>query len=446
MADFDIDDYMKKQAVPASGAAPKLGYGARALNALKMLGKGGLATVPFQLAAGDIASRANNPNFQPDTSASVVENAGGAATGIQRPSLGESRTALRTTGALGVDVAAQNARELARTAPPSAAPVADPSKQPHTAGPIGPNTAQAQIDAAADPRIAEKADRDRADTLLTTIDAQVGRGGYGAAGGYAGADAINERIRGFGADPAALANLNEVQRLNRTGITGTRQANGTIMFSNDPTAPKKTYTGADGQPTTNWEDTQEYQSAIRRNAADTAKVGAIEQRDKFEALETAYRGAKTVTGKRLAAERLNTEMTLAAQRDIAGGVRATAGAQLARQTQKDSVDTQMKLLELQASLGDKSAETKLKQLKIAGIESGKLDPSGSSPANAYQFEPTMEPNKFFRGDRRTGAGALITARPTTQVKYNPTTKKYYEVEGDRVIGEISQADYEKRNK
>lgn len=423
---------------PAPVAAPELTRGAKIMAFGKaapgFLGRavaGGAITAPLIEAGRDIYNRADlakDGQFNPTPpQVSFAETAGGAATGVIQP---------RRIAPLGVPA-------VGSTTPlPAVAGPTNSSDRGEVANALN-NPQQAT---AADFSAVQTADAARAGGTLRTVDSQVGRGGYGANGGYARVENINERVRGFGANPAALANLNEAQRLNRTGITGTRQADGSISFANDPNAQKKIYTGADGKPTTNWNDTEEYQSAIQRNAADKGALAAIEKQNQFSDLQDNVRKARTVTGKKVATDILNTAVQADVARENAQGVRATAGAQLQRQAMKDNTDTQLKLLELQATLGDKAAETKLKQYKAAGIETGKLDAAGNSLSPNYVFEPTLKPGEFFRGDKKSGTGALIQAKPATQIKMDPKTKKYYEVDGTRVVGESSKEEYERRNK
>lgn len=477
---LDINEYMKTQGGAATGVAnaAKPGYGARALAMLKDLPGAlwsGLRKTPQTLALTEMgagmAQQAGNT-----TTGAVPENRGeralkilsgadvtgyGAAVGKNIAginSLGDIPGAIvrstpfyvageRAASEIGKrmfpDIAGPATRQYqTRGAPTPAAPVPRPVIQRE-----GPDNYDLM------PKPTTQSDDARqADALLRTIDAQVGRGGYG--GGNAGMDASNERIRGFGANPQALANLNEVQRLNRTGITGTRLPNGTVEFTNDPNAPKRQYVGADGQPTTNWTDTQEYQSAMQRNASDQASLAVIERRNRFEDLARGVRSARTIPNKKIAADLYAAELQADTARGTAAQNNAVAMQEYRRKVAKDAQDFELNAPGKRAQAEKDEAEARLSGVRLGAVAAATR--AGKSPeeiaaiaagrpiTDTYTFQQTLDPNQVFVGNRRTGMGANTSAKPV--IKMDPASGKYYQILPNGRPVEVSKADYEKMNK
>jgi hypothetical protein len=78
-------------------------------------------------------------------------------------------------------------------------------------------------------------------------------------------------------DPQArVETIDKAQGLRGTGITASRDPRtGVTTFSGNGADNQRTYIGADGQPTQNWEDTEEYQSGMQRAAALKAHAAGL---------------------------------------------------------------------------------------------------------------------------------------------------------------------------
>jgi len=251
---------------------------------------------------------------------SYAETRGGGVSGMQRPQVAQNGTPLlarmqnfpKTAAALESETKNVRAPEIEPTVTVGAAPA---------------TLAQVMAQQASDGQAAMGVDQ--------RIDRLVGPGGYGANGGYIGADNINARARGFGVNPEARAAFNELQGLNRTGITMSRDANGQVLLSTDYNAPKRQYVGADGNPTTKWEETADYQQGLARAAADRAALAKIESdRQVNDAIATARTPAT--------AARLNANVNMAqtlisaqAQRDNNAATTRVASAESQRKAQAD---------------------------------------------------------------------------------------------------------------
>lgn len=247
-------------------------------------------------------------------------------------------------------------------------------------------------------------------SVLPAVDKLIGPGGTYANGGNP--DAVNSRIRGFGANPEALTGLNRAQELNRTGITATRQENGNISFSGDPAAEKKIYTGADGKPTTKWTDTEEYQSAIARNAADKAALSKIESKKEQEgALALAARPATTA--------RLGANATIAhalltnqIQRETNAATNAATNAETARKTTADQHKAAVDYMNAVSNGDLKAQEAAQKQFQVA-MAGGVLASGGGFGAAAAAAGGRAGPHTTFgesvtsMPDPKTGALKII---------------------------------------
>lgn len=157
-----------------------------------------------------------------------------------------------------------------------------------------------------------------ADASLARVDRAVGKSSGDTT-------SINTRINNFRGNPQAVGDFNNAQSLNRTGIMLERDSSGNLTLRGDPNAKPKIYKGADGQDTTNWNDTQEYQSAIARNAADKSELAKIENTNQREALM-----------------RRVTRPTLGSMQEMVQGRldRAGARSELARLNQQEQVAQQ----------------------------------------------------------------------------------------------------------
>lgn len=235
--------------------------------------------------------------------------------------------------------------------------------------------AQAAADAA-DPTGAvmrgQQANSIRADEILAGVTRQVGRGPdysgpverprpempFGErVSGFNDADRINQRIRNLVGSDTALAGFNEAQRLNRSGITASRDANGRLSLSG--TAGGKQYTAADGTLTTDWTKTENYQSAIARNAADKAALGKIEDERKIEEGLGMVKRATTGADRATATELLKSEMNRQA-------LMRTAALNAAVEGRKASTDAQRLFIDAitaQTNVG----KTNLEATKLAGL-------------------------------------------------------------------------------
>ncbi len=482
MAFLDIDDYFRRTATdtpnvfrfnrgvgpvqptappipaPAATTPPPPGYGARALGAARTAGgvlrtglAGGLVTAPFIMAAEDIYSRANvgldGTQQGGALGASFAETPNGAATGVQLPSRGARATAIREAST--PENAAQNRRELTRG---GAVVLATP-------GPENVTDTGAVADALNSPRQATATDFAAVQNEGYAAQVADGNRAFGVSrqlGATDGSSAANDaRIRGFGANPGRLAQLNEIQRLDRTGIVGSRDANGQISFTNDPTAQKRQYEVGDGSFTTDYNKSAQYAQGVQLANQDKAALAALTERQQFEKLEgdVARANAAGATGSlKTATDALNNARNVRAVQQNNAVTNAVAGAQLQRQTVKDQNDTLINAAKAQAAIGKDAAETTLINTRIAEAEKARVAGkgpevvsailSGRASTDSYTAIPNLDPNKIDVLNRSTGA----VIRKSPQVQATPVLRngKYYVkdpttgVDRELTVGELAR--------
>lgn len=250
--------------------------------------------------------------------AAYATNAGGAATGVNvapRISRRANTIADREDAAQGAAMQAA----ILETRPPATRAATTAFMQP-AGTPAQRPTQEAPTPPLADTETyaGQTARGIAADASLARVDRAVGKSSGDTA-------SINTRINNFRGNPQAVGDFNNAQSLNRTGIMLERDSSGNLTLRGDPNAKPKIYKGVDGQDTTNWSDTQEYQSAIARNAADKAELAKIEDANQREALM-----------------RRVTRPTLGSMQEMVQGRldRAGARSELARLNQQEQVAQQ----------------------------------------------------------------------------------------------------------
>lgn len=219
----------------------------------------------------------------------------------------------------------------------------------------------------------QQADSIAADTRLADVTAIAGRGAnpgpverpdprmpFGMpVGAQPDAQRVNQRIQNLMGSDKAISAFNEAQGLNRTGITLSRDANGRAVFTNDPGAPRKQYTAADGTLTTDWTKTENYQSAIARNAADKVALREIEDKNAIEDAKRGVRTATTGADRATATEILKSEMNRQALLRTAAFNASVEGRKANTDAQRLFIDA----ITAQANIG----KTNLEAAKAAGL-------------------------------------------------------------------------------
>lgn len=309
-----------------------------------------------------------------------------------------------------VDTVPQNAREISRIPAPAGSP--------------------------RDILAAQAADSESGFAKLLSTNALVGAGGLGPDGGAGGTEAVNERIRGFGTNPRALEMFNEAQRLDRSGIQATRDANGQITFSSAPSATPRQYQAPDGSLTTNYNQSAQYREGVARAATDKAQLDAIERQ---RALETAQENVTNArTPKRLAAatEVLKSMLALEGQR----GQTAVAVAAAQSKAGLDQSRLMLDFLKGKAEIGDKEASALIKQLtagqgvraiqegQSAAEVSGILGQRGAQQPRMTVL-PSLTGNDVITVDQ-TGRTPPLIQTPQRRISVQRDDKGAYVMEGN----------------
>lgn len=250
-----------------------------------------------------------------------------------------SRALQILSGADITGVGARIGRFLTGTPEPTAPnPIIGPAIAPQVAAAGGPNAyvKNLQPRLGAVPVVATSAatptapggdmtDSDRAFQLLQSTDKLVGSAGTGDT-----AD-INARIRGFGANPQALGNLNEAMRLDRTGVQATRDENGQITFSSAPGAQTQQYQTPDGKLTADYTKSAQYLGGVQRAQADAARLAELTNERDLNDAAANVRNATTVNGQRTALAVLAAKLQLQSTREKTA---ATAGTERSKLLQE----------------------------------------------------------------------------------------------------------------
>jgi len=439
---------------PLSGFLQRPGFGAMAKTAARGLGWAG--TAPAAASAGLMAAAGGNPLEAADPFM-FARAVGEGAADIMLPESARKAAAqvggvggyIRGTGPFGLG---EGARPPGPVAPP---PVIPPPNAAELALQARENARDASVTAPyaspdAQAYIAAQQDQSRqADKILEALGTRVGRGipatTVASRPGMplgervpsnpdSDMGQINTRIRNIMADPKAIGQFNEAQRLNRTGIMLSRDANGRAVFSNDPGAQPRTYQGADGQPTTDWAKTENYQSAIARAATERAQLTDIEaKREQADALG-AVQKYKTVAGRKIAAELyLGGLQAGTARQNVAAHMAATA-----QKAENDRAKLGIELMTAIANNDEKAASATIKKIQAAAAGMEAASPGatpGSIAATAAGRTPSMhqafDPNQIVtkpddpRNVLINGVLKQLTPqRVVTQADWDAVRKKY----------------------
>lgn len=380
------------RAIPTAApvaAAPPAGL---AYNAGRLVGRGfgALTRLAAPLALGSMAAGAGEKALNPqNASADVVERGLEIASGADITGFGAwlgskltGRVAPTAAPATGAHATPERSAFTS-----AAAPAADP-----LAGPLSPKDLQADIQSRSE----------AADQLFGAVDTMIGRSGGTTAG-------ANERIRNLVSNPAALETFNAAQGLNRTGIVASRDAKGQLRLAGDPNAQQNVYVGADGKPTTRWEDTQQFADATALAAKERAQLGALETKGELADQLTRVRGAKTVTGKNLETQLYKIMSENQVNRETALRLGAVEGHKAGVEERKLQLDA----IKTMADAGDKNAQTLVRQLTLRAVAKGDTDTAlllqGKEPrADSNVFLPTLNDKEVFVGNKATGAVSRVT--------------------------------------
>lgn len=346
----------------ATAAAPAATGAFRSL--LGFAGPIGAAAAIAPPLLGYIAGQ-SNPNYVPNNPTGFVDTAGGAATGVVLP--------VRTGAAGNVpppstppllgyppdrasdwtlsDLIAGRARPA--TGVPAAAPAATlaPSA-PDNFDLMGTPAPATLTDFAA----AAPAREANAQALMQGIDARIGAGG-------ANPDAINSRIASFRNSPASVQDFNDAQFQSGTGVELRRDGSGNLTFGQQQTAFPKVYYKADGTPTQNYNESEQFISGTARANADKAQLAQIESTKENDAALQRIYSNKSAVGRQQAISLYVAGLGYKGETAKLAQAYALGAAKLGIDNQRLVLDT----LKGQAEIGDKnaSAATKAFQLNAA---------------------------------------------------------------------------------
>lgn len=375
---------------PAPIARTVGGFGARAATLGRgVLGAAGtagaLSMIP--LAAEAFASQ-SNPAYAPNLPTGFAETPGGAATGVnlpvRTPAAGNVPPPINRGGNVFGGYQGVGAVEGGRPAPLTTPPVDVGGDNYDRMGVQRAPTAYEQAYADAS-RVATS------DSLFRQVDSQVGPGGNNG-------DAINARIRGFGANPSAVTNFNNAEFSAGNGVQVTRDANGQLTFTGAPNPYPKSYTKADGTATTNYTESEQYAGGVARANKEAAQLAAItSDKENEAALGKIYKNRSAV-GRKQAIDLYIAQL----------GFKGT-GAKLAQDAAiaagKHGIDVQKLVLDsirTQAEAGEKGASTGLKNFQLgAGMqtllqggtaaEASAVSAGRAVSGDRYVFNPTALP-------------------------------------------------------